>query len=37
MCQSKEISHTRGEDEEVKEERKEDLRKRVKKIHNSLH
>jgi len=27
MCQSKEVSHTRGNGEEVEEERKRDLRK----------
>jgi len=28
MCQSKEVSHTRDESEEVEEERKRDLRRR---------
>jgi len=37
MCQSKEISHTRGEDEEVEKERKKDLRKEMREIYNSLH
>jgi len=37
MCQSKEISHTRGEDEKVEEERNRDLRRRLKKIYNLLH
>jgi len=32
MCQLKKISHTRGNDEEVKEERKKDLRKNVKRF-----
>jgi len=32
MCQSKEISHTRDDDEEVEEERKKDLRKKMKKF-----
>jgi len=30
MCQSKEISHTRDESEEVEEKRKKDLRRRMK-------
>jgi len=29
MCQLRKISHTRGDSEEVKEERKKDLRKEV--------
>jgi len=37
MCQSKEISHTRDESEEVEEERKRNLRRKMKKIYNSLH
>jgi len=37
MCQSKKISHTKDENEEVKKERKRDLRRKMKKIYNSLH
>jgi len=37
MCQSKEISHTRDESKEVEEERKRNLRRKMKKIYNSLH
>jgi len=32
MCQSKEISHTRDENEEVEEERKRDLRKEMRRF-----
>jgi len=37
MCQSRKISHTRDEGEEVEEERKRDLRREVRKVYNSLH
>ncbi len=37
MCQLRTISHTRDENEEVEEERKRDLRRRVKRVYNSLH
>jgi len=37
MCQSKKISHTKDENEEVEEERKKDLRRRMRKVYNSLH
>jgi len=37
MCQSKEISHTRDEGKEVEEERKRDLRRKMREIYNSLH
>jgi len=37
MCQSREISHTKDENEEVEEERKRDLRRRMKKVYNSLY
>jgi len=30
MCQSKKISHTKDNDEEVEEERKKDLRKKMR-------
>jgi len=30
MCQSKKISHIKGDDEEVEEERKKDLRKKMR-------
>jgi len=32
MCQSRKISHTRGDSEEVEEERKKDLRKEMRKF-----
>jgi len=32
MCQSKEVSHTRDENEEVEKERKRDLRKEVRRF-----
>jgi len=32
MCQSKEISHTRDDDEKVEEERKKDLRRKMRKF-----
>jgi len=32
MCQSRKVSHTKGENEEVEEERKRDLRRKVKKV-----
>jgi len=37
MCQSKEISHTRDDDEEVEEEKKRNLRRKMRRIYNSLH
>jgi len=37
MCQLKEISHTKDESEEVEEKRKRDLRRKMRKIYNSLH
>ena len=37
MYQSKEISHTRDDDKEVKEEKKRNLRKKMRRIYNSLH
>jgi len=37
MYQLKEISHTKDEDKEVKEERKRDLRRKMKRVYNSLH
>jgi len=37
MCQSKEISHIRDEDEEVEKERKRDLRRKMRRVYNSLH
>ncbi len=37
MCQSKEISHTRDKGKEVEEERKRDLRRKMREIYNSLH
>jgi len=37
MCQLREISHTKDENEEVEEERKRDLRRRMKKVYNSLY
>jgi len=32
MCQSRKISHTKGDSEEVKEERKKNLRKEMRKF-----
>jgi len=32
MCQSKEILHTRDDDEEVEEEKKRDLRKKMRRF-----
>jgi len=37
MCQSRKISHTRDEGEEVEEERKRNLRRKMREIYNSLH
>jgi len=37
MCQSKEISHTRDDDEEVEEKKKRNLRRKMRRIYNSLH
>jgi len=37
MCQAKEVSHMRDENQEVEEERKRNLRREMRRIYNSLH